>query len=154
MTTMGEKPEVADADEPRRQHVQQESAQELIDRQRHQTLFVLMSGISPAESNDAIGERDEAAVGDCHTVGVLAEIAKRMLRTAKRTLRVNHPFGAEQRTKPRRERFRILKRSECSVEAEFVFRMQFFESIHELAPKHFFEHINRQEELLLRVDPS
>jgi hypothetical protein len=38
---MRQKPEVADADEPRRQHVQQEPAEELIDRQRHQTLFVL-----------------------------------------------------------------------------------------------------------------
>ena len=151
---MGEKPEVTDADEPRRQHVQQESAQEFVDRQSHLSLLVLMSGIAPAESNDAVGERDEATVGDCHTMGVLAEIAKRMLRTAKGAFRVNHPFGAEQRTKPRRERLRILKRGECSVEAEFVFRMELFESIHELAPKHFFEHINRQEELLLRVDPS
>ena len=151
---MGQKPEVAYADESRRQHVQQESSQEFIDGQRHQALFVLMSGIAPAESNDAIGERGEAVVGDRHPMGVLAEIAKRMLRTAKGTLRVNHPFGAEQRAKPRRKGFRILKRGECSVEAEFVFRMEFFEPVHELAPKHFFEHINRQEKLLARVDPS
>jgi hypothetical protein len=35
---MGLKPEVADPDESRRQHVQQESAQEFVDRQSHQTL--------------------------------------------------------------------------------------------------------------------
>ena len=57
---MRQEPEVADADESRRQHVQQESAQELASRQSHQTLFVLVSGIAPAESNDAVGERDEA----------------------------------------------------------------------------------------------
>ena len=61
-TAMGQKPEVPDADESRRQHVQQESAQELVDRQRHETLLVFVSGIAPSESNDAIGERDEATV--------------------------------------------------------------------------------------------
>ena len=59
---MRQKPEVADTDESGRQHVQQESAQEFVDRQRHQTLLVLMRGIAPAESNDAIGERHESMV--------------------------------------------------------------------------------------------
>ena len=145
--------EVADADESRRQHVQQESAQELVDRQRHQALLILVSGIAPAEGDDAVGKRDEAMVGDRHTMGVLAEIAKRMLRAAKRTFRVNYPWGAEQRTKPDRERLRILKRGERSVETEFVLRMQFSQAIHELAPEHFTENIDRQEESLLRVDP-
>src|SRR5258708_7247337 len=53
-------------------------------------------------------------------MGVLAEITKRMLRASEGAFRVNHPFGAEQRTKPCREGLRILKRSECSVEAKFV----------------------------------
>ena len=55
-TAMRQKPEVANADESRRQHVQQESAQELASRQSHQTFFVLVSGIAPAESDDAIRE--------------------------------------------------------------------------------------------------
>ena len=59
---MSQKPEVADTNESRRQHMQQESAQELIDLQSHQALFILVSGIAPAESNDAVGERDEAVV--------------------------------------------------------------------------------------------
>jgi hypothetical protein len=52
---MCHQPEVADANEPRRQNVQQESAQELVARQRHQTLFVVGSGITPAKSDHAIG---------------------------------------------------------------------------------------------------
>jgi hypothetical protein len=39
------------------------------------------------------------------------------------------------------------------VEGEFVLRMQRFQAIHKLAPEHFFEHIDRQEKLLLRIDP-
>ena len=59
---MRQKPEVADTDESGRQHVQQESAQEFVDRQRHQTLFVFVSGIAPAERDRAIGECNESMV--------------------------------------------------------------------------------------------
>ena len=82
---MGQKPEVPDADESRRQHVQQESSKELVDRQRHETLLVFVSGIAPAESDPVIGERDKSMIGNCYSMGVLAEVAKRMLRAAKRT---------------------------------------------------------------------
>ena len=67
-------------------------------------------------------------------MGVLAEIEKRVLRAAERAFRVNHPWGAEQWTKPRREGLRILQRDECSMEAEFVLRMQYLEALHKLAP--------------------
>jgi hypothetical protein len=82
---MSQKPEVADADESRRQYVKKESAQELIDSQRHQTLLIFVSGIAPAESDAAIGERDQAMVRDRHTMGVLTEVAKCMVCAAKRT---------------------------------------------------------------------
>ncbi len=151
---MGQQSEVADADESRRQYVEQESAQKFVDFQRHETLLILVSGIAPAESDGAVGERDQAMVGDRDTMGVLAQIAKRMLRAAKRTFGVNHPFGAEQRTKPGGERFRIRKRGECSVETKFVFGMQFPQAIHELAPEDFTENSDRQEESFLGVNPA
>ena len=64
--------EIADADESRRQHMQQESAQELVDGQRHQTLLVLVSGIAPAKSDHAIGKSDKSMVGNRYPMGVLA----------------------------------------------------------------------------------
>jgi hypothetical protein len=66
--------EIADADECRRQHVQQESSQELVNRQRHQTLLVVVSRIAPAKSDQAISHANESMVGNRHTMGVLAEI--------------------------------------------------------------------------------
>jgi hypothetical protein len=134
--------------------VQQEPAQEFVDRQRHQTLLVFVSGIAPAKRDPAAGKCHESMVRDGHAMGVLAEIAKRMLRASEGALRVNHPFGAEQRPKPRREGLRILQRGECAVEAEFVLRVQFLEAIHELAAENIFENFDRQKELLLRVDPA
>jgi hypothetical protein len=75
--------------------VQQEPAQEFVNRQRHQTLFVFVSGIAPAKRNHAVGKCHESMIWDRHAMGVLAEIAKRMLRAAERAFWVNHPFGAE-----------------------------------------------------------
>src|ERR1022692_2424865 len=86
-------------------------------------------------------------------MGGLAKITKRVLRAAERAFCVNHPVGAEQRAQPRCEGLRILQRGECSMEGEFVLPMQSFEASHELAPEHFFEYVNRQEEVLLRIDP-
>src|ERR1039458_5796482 len=86
-------------------------------------------------------------------MGVLAKITKRVLRAAERAFCVNHPVGAEQRAQPRCEGLRILQCGECSMEGDFVLRMQRFEAIHELAPEHCFEYVDRQEEILLRVDP-
>ncbi len=39
------------------------------------------------------------------------------------------------------------------MEAEPALRMEFFEAVYEFAPKHFFENVDWQEELLLRIDP-
>jgi len=87
--------------------VQQKSAQELVDRQSHQTLFVFVSGVAPAKSNRAIGECNESMVGNRDPMGVLAEVAKCVLRAAERAFRVDHPSRAEQGTEPCREDLRI-----------------------------------------------
>jgi len=55
--------------------MQEESSQELVDRQRYQTLLVVVSGIAPAKSDQAIGKSDESMVGNRYAMGVLAEIS-------------------------------------------------------------------------------
>ena len=63
---------MADADEAFGQQVQEEAAQELIERQGHQLVFVVVSGIAPAKRNLVIGERDESVVGESDAMGVVA----------------------------------------------------------------------------------
>jgi hypothetical protein len=53
---IGEEAEVADADEAARQHVDQEAAEELINRQSHDPLTVAVRGIAPSERDFAIGK--------------------------------------------------------------------------------------------------
>jgi hypothetical protein len=40
------------------------------------------------------------------------------------------------------------------MEAELALRMELPQSFCKLAPEHFLEHIHRQEELSLRIDPA
>ena len=92
-------------------------------------------------------------IGNRHTMSVLAEITPSVLRTTEGAFGINHPWGAEQGTEPGGEGLRILQHREGAVEAEFVLHMQRSKTVHELAPEHFLEHSDRQEELLLRGDP-
>ena len=93
---VGEEAEVADAHEAARQQVQQEAAQELIDRQSHEPLLVAVGGVAPAEGDVAVGESNQPAVGDGDAMGVGAEIAQHMFRSAERPFGVDDPVVAEQ----------------------------------------------------------
>ena len=63
---------MTDADEAFGQRVQQEAAQELIERKGHQLVFIVVSGIAPAKGDLIISQGDEAVVGDGDAMGVVA----------------------------------------------------------------------------------
>ena len=115
---IGEEAEVADAHEAAREQVQEEAAQELMDEQSHQPLLVVVSGVSPAEGDVAVGESNQPVVGDGDAVGVGAEIAQHMFRPAERRFGVDDPVVAEQEPEPGGEGARFPKREEMSVELE------------------------------------
>ncbi len=90
--------------------MQQEAAQELIDRQSHEPLLVAVSGVAPAEGDVALGESNQPAVGNGDAMGVGAEIAQHMFRPAERPLGVDDPVVTEQYPQPRGEGARFRKR--------------------------------------------
>src|SRR5882762_8693811 len=94
---VGEEAEVPDAHETFGKHVQQEAAQEFIERKTHQLLFVVVSRIAPAKSDLPFGERDQAMIRDGYTMGVAAQILEHIFRASEGLLRVHHPVISEQR---------------------------------------------------------
>jgi hypothetical protein len=100
-TAVGEETEVADADKAAGQQVEKEAAQELIGGQRHESLSVAVSGVPPAEGDVALFEGDEPVVGDGDAMGVSAEIAQGVLRSAEGALGVDDPVVTEQGSQPR-----------------------------------------------------
>ena len=69
-------------------------------------------------------------IGNRDAMGIAAEIVKRMLGVAKRTLGINHPIGTKQAPEHRREGLRRLKRSQSLVKAEFTAGVQFAQAGH------------------------
>ena len=112
----GEEAEVPDANETARQHVQQETAEELLDRQSEESFPVFVSGVSPAKRNPVIGERDEAVIGDCDPMSVCAEIAKHLLGPAERWFAVDHPARDEKLADEASKQFGLRQTPEQAVE--------------------------------------
>lgn len=151
---VGEESEVADADEAAWQQVQEEAAQELVDRQAHQSLLVAVCRVSPAEADVAVGESDQSAVGDADPVSVCAEVAQGMFRSAEGSLGVNHPVVTEQESKPGGEAAGLGERSEMAVELELAFTEGGLQAGDELAAEDTAEHPDREEEGSARGDPT
>jgi hypothetical protein len=144
--TVGEKAEVANAHEAARKQMQEEPAQELVNRQRHQLLLVAMGGVAPAESDVAVFEGNKSAVGDSHAMGVCAEIAQGMLGTTEGALGVDDPVVTEQGSQPSREDARLGKVQECSVEVKIAGMKGGLQSSDELAAKDAAEYLDGQKE--------
>lgn len=89
-------------------------------------------GVLPTEGDVALLKGDESAVGDGDAAGVAAEIAQRVLRSAKGRLGTGHPVVAEQRPEPQ--------------SASLILVEGGLQSGDELAAKDPVEHRDRQEE--------
>src|SRR5258708_4270731 len=150
---VGEKAEVADAHEAAWQQVEQEAAQELVDRQSQQSLLVGVRGVSPAEGDVALLKGDESAVGDGDAVGVAAEIAQRVLRSPEGRLGVDDPVVAEQGSEPCGEASWFRQWRKVAVKREPVLVERRLQSGDELAAKDPAEYLHRQEEPVARRDP-
>src|ERR1019366_5593680 len=82
---------VADAHEAFGQHVEEEAAQELGCLELHHALPAAVGIILPAEADLLSVEADEAVVGDGDAMGVAAEVAQHMFRTAEGRSYVDDP---------------------------------------------------------------
>ena len=63
--------------------MQQESAQELIERQGHQLLLVVVGGVAPTKGHVLVGRGDEPVVGDGDAMSVTTQILEHILGAAE-----------------------------------------------------------------------
>jgi hypothetical protein len=85
---LGQQAVVADAVKAAGQHVDQESADELVDCKRHRLVSIAAFDpiVLPLEGDAVLVACDQAAVGDGDAVGVAGEIGQHRLGTAERAL--------------------------------------------------------------------
>jgi hypothetical protein len=118
--SIGEEAEVADADEALGEQVKQEATQKLIAREGHQFLLIVVSGVTPAEGDLAVGQRDQAMVGDGDAVSVATEILQYVLGSAEGWFGVDDPIFAEEGTQPGSEELGMGERREFSGQAQLA----------------------------------
>jgi len=107
---VGQKAEVADADEARGKHVEQEAAQELLHRQGHETLLVAVRGVPPAKGDLAALQGHQAVIGDGHAVGVAAEITENIFGASEGRLAIDHPVLPEEGAEESSESLRFRQK--------------------------------------------
>ena len=93
---VGEKSEVADADQALGQNVDQEAAQELICGDRHDLLLAAVRIVFPAKRDPIILERHQSMVGDGDAVRIASEIVQNMLGAAEGWLGIDDPVLAKE----------------------------------------------------------
>jgi hypothetical protein len=131
--------------------MKQKAAQELLCGQFHIALHVSMRPVSPGECNISILKRDQAMVGNGHSMCVAAEIFKNMFRTAEWALAVDDPVIAIEIANEGIKRLRVRKMLQLSVKPNLPFGEGLLEGVLNFPAKGFPERLLRQKEPIMRI---
>src|SRR5499425_1833541 len=114
----------------------------------------MVSRIPPAEGDLAIGEGDQAVVGDGHTMGVAAQIVHHIFGATEGTFQIDHPILSIEWPQPSGEDFGLRQKLQVSVEVQLAILKGLFESIDELAAKDFLQHFLGKEVVVPGANPA
>jgi len=90
--------------------VEQKSPDELVRREGHGFLLIVVTVVSPFKFYLAIFDVDDPMVRNGHAVGVAADIVHHLLRPGERWLGVDDPFHVSHQIEMTVESLRILER--------------------------------------------
>jgi len=114
---------VADALKRVREDMQQEAPQELVGRQGHHFLLVLVFIVLVAEADLPVLQLSQPVIGDGDTMRVAGQIVQHAIGSAEGRLGVDHPFPAAERSQISGEAGRDGQVLQLAVEAQFTGRM-------------------------------
>jgi hypothetical protein len=137
---------VPDADETARQHVQQESAQELICGQSQEAPLVFVSGVPPPECDFIILEAHETVIGDRHAMRIRTQITEHLFGSAERRFAIHNPAQSGQLTDETPKQPRLRPALEPAVKPQLTRSVSLLESFDEFATKNFAEYVFGKEE--------
>ena len=124
MLAMGEEAKVSDADETSGQYMLNKTAEELRRRQSHFAVLFAVRVVLPPECDALSIKCQKAVIGDGNAMGVAAEIAKNVLRSAEGPFGVNDPVLAKQSAQECGETFRVSQRFEWTIQAQLVLAIE------------------------------
>jgi hypothetical protein len=145
----GQESKVPDANETTREHMQQETTQELIGRQSEESFLVFVSGVSPAKRDLVIQEGNEPAIGDRHPMRISAEVAQHLLGPAEGRLAVDHPSRRIKLTDQTPKQFGLSHAAKQAVKPELSGSVSLLERFEKLAAEDFAENPFRKKEAII-----
>ena len=99
--------------------MKQEAADELVGREFHGFVPVVVAIVPPAEPNFAVLEVKQAVVGDGDAVRILRNVLENLFRPGKRSFAVHHPFDLSKGSDVAQEGPFHLERLEGGEELKF-----------------------------------
>ena len=106
--------------EPAGQHMQQETADELIGTECHGLGPVAMPAILPAKGDLTVIGADQPMVGNDHAMGITAQVLQDLLGATEGGLGIDDPVGVAQRREVLGKGLRLAQCLERREELEFV----------------------------------
>jgi hypothetical protein len=117
--------------------------------QSQESLFVLVSGVSPTEGDLVVQEGNESAIGNRNAMGVGAEIAKHRIGSAERRFAVDHPARRVKLTDQTPEQLGLSQAAKQAVELELSGSVSLLERFEKLAAEDFAENRFRKKEAVI-----
>ncbi len=151
--SIAEEPVVANAMEPTRENVEQKSPDELVRREGHGFLLIVVAVVSPVEFHLAIFDVDEPMIRNGDSVRVAADILHHLLWPGERRLGVDDPFRVSHQIEMTRESLRILKSLKQREELQLAGVEGLLQIPQEQSAEQPGEHLYRQEKVGAAGDP-
>lgn len=130
------------------QHMKKKPSDELISREIHDLLAVIVGIIPPAEENPAVEIGKDAVIADRDSVGIPAEILEDTFGTAERCFAVDDPLFVIELVAERMERFRCLEMTGSPGEHQRALFEAIFEQTQKLAFEQHRQDIDGKKETL------
>src|SRR5258707_11941263 len=145
---------IADAMKALGQDMQQEAADDLIRRDGHDLLPVVVPIVLPAEANRTVLDVEQAIVGDGDPVRIASDVLQDLLWSGEGWLGVHHPFGPPERSQVAQERTTLPERLQRGEELQLPGVEGLLQIAQEQTPEETGENRDRQEEPRPAGDPS
>ena len=134
--------------------MEQKPPDELVRREGHGFLLIVVAVVSPGEFHLVIFNVDDPMIGNGHSVSVAADIVHDLLRPSERWLGVDDPFNVSHRIEMTGESLRILERLKRSKEMQPDRVEGLLQILQEQSPEQPGEHLYRQEKVAAAGDPA
>ena len=114
------KPVIANTPQPVRQHMQQETPDELVSGEGHGFDLIALAIIFPAEANLIVFHVQQAVIGDGDAMGIAAHVVEHLLRPGERSFGVDDPFALFQSSQMPGECRPLPEWFQCAEELKFA----------------------------------